>query len=163
MPLYWLQNTCNRGQYRIEKTVFAHHRQHAVIQIIRFIPSSGDHAAYRLYALLAPHLDNHGRDNSAWLGEHKGVPMLFAQRGSYAPGARLVGSLAPGSVGYVGVSDGARELAEKKTLTQEYDRAEKGNVMLTGEVDYSACGGTFMLVVGFVLGLPKPAIERSPA
>ncbi len=31
----------------------------------------------------------------------------------------------------------------------EYDRAEEGNVALTGEIDLRACGGSFVLALGF--------------
>ena len=67
-------------------------------------------------------------------------------------GPGLLGPLAPpftGSVGYVGTSDGWQDLARHKRLTWEYDRAEDGNVTLTGEVDLAARGGLFLLAVGF--------------
>ena len=34
-------------------------------------------ADYRVYVLLAPHLNNHGAGNTAWVREYKGVPMLW--------------------------------------------------------------------------------------
>jgi len=148
VPLYRLINTCKRSRYRIEKTIFAHPRQDAVLQAVRFQAQQGSLRDYRLYALLAPHLANHGKGNTAWLGEHKGVPMLFAQRG---PGALALACSAPwlkGSAGFVGTSDGWTDLSRNKRLTQEYDRAEDGNVALTGEVDLPACGGEFVLALG---------------
>ena len=36
VPLYRLINTCRQGRYRIEKTVFAHPHQDAVLQVTRF-------------------------------------------------------------------------------------------------------------------------------
>ena len=53
--------------------------------------------------------------------------------------ARPPGSRArPGSSG---TSDGRHDLSRHGRLTREYDRAEDGNVALTGEVDLAACGG----------------------
>ncbi len=49
----------------------------------------------------------------------------------------------------MGVSDGWQDLSRHKQLTWAYDRAEDGNVALTGEVDLVACGGVFALAVGF--------------
>ena len=49
----------------------------------------------------------------------------------------------------MGVSDGWQDLSQHKQLTWAYDRAEDGNVALTGEVDLGACGGVFVLAVGF--------------
>ena len=110
---------------------------------------------YHLYALLAPHLGNHGGGNTAWLGDHRGVPMLFAEREQLRPGPGLFGPLGPGAPsGTSGLSDGWQDLSRHKQLTWEYDRAEDGNVALTGEVDLGACGGMFALAVGFG---PDPA------
>ena len=44
------------------------------------MPLRGDRRDYRLYALLAPHIGNQGAGNSGWLGDYKGVQMLFAER-----------------------------------------------------------------------------------
>jgi glucoamylase len=34
-----------------------------------------------LFALIAPHIGNSGRDNSGWVGAYRDIPMLFAARG----------------------------------------------------------------------------------
>jgi glucoamylase len=87
-----------------------------------------------------------GGNNTAWLGEHRGL----------ACSAPWVA----GSAGFVGVSDGWQDLSRNKRLTWEYDRAEDGNVALTGEIDLRACGGDFLLVVGFGAG-PEQAGHRA--
>ena len=53
-----------------------------------------------------------------------------------------------GRSGYSGYSDGWQELARNFRLTQEYSRAEDGNIALTGEIDLSH-GGEFILSLGF--------------
>ena len=50
----------------------------ALLQRTRFVPLKGTLADYHLYVLLAPHLGNRGAGNTAWVGDYKGVPMLFA-------------------------------------------------------------------------------------
>jgi glucoamylase len=150
VPAYRLINTCQQGRYRIEKEVITDPWQEAVVlQRIRFTPLQGSLEAYHLYALLAPHLDNGGGGNTAWLGEYKGVPMLFAKREHTALALACSVPWRQCSVGFVGVSDGWQDLMQHKRMTWNYTRAENGNVALTGEVDLGASHGTFVLSLGF--------------
>ncbi|HMB03710.1 MAG TPA: glycoside hydrolase family 15 protein, partial [Isosphaeraceae bacterium] len=148
-PLFRLTNTCKQGRYRIEKVVFANPRQDAVIQQTRFVPLQGSLDDYHLYALLSATLANRGADNTAWLGEHRGIPMLFAERAGRTLALACSTPWAQGSVGFVGASDGWQDLSRHKRLTWDYDRAERGNVALTGEVDLRSGDGTSVLAVGF--------------
>jgi glucoamylase len=148
VPLYRLINACRRSRYRIEKTIFAHPRQDAILQVVRFTVQQGNVDDYHLYALLSSHLANHGGGNTAWLGEHRGVPMLFARRGVHALALACSAPWVKGSAGFAGVSDGRTDLSRNKRLTWEYDRAEDGNVVLTGEIGLSDCGGEFVLALG---------------
>ena len=149
VPLYRLINTCRQGRCQVEKTVFAHPHQDAILQLTRFQAIQGNLGGYHLYVLLCPHLGNKGGDNTAWLGEHRGMPMLFARRQNQNLALTCSAPWFTVSVGHVGTSDGWQDLARHKRLTWEYDRAEGGNVTLTGEVDLASCGGLFLLAVGF--------------
>ncbi len=103
-----------------------------------------------MYALLAPHLSNHGAGNTAWVGEYKGVPMLFAARDGRA--LALASSLpwAARSVGFVGYSDGWQQLRADGRLVDVYERAENGNVAATGEIDLGAAvDSEFVLALAF--------------
>ena len=90
VPGYRLTNSCDRGRYRIVKTIVTDPSRPVVLQDVRFEPLVGALADYRMFALLAPHIGNQGRENDGWAGEYKGVPMLFAQ-----PGIALSLSRAP--------------------------------------------------------------------
>jgi glucoamylase len=151
VPAYELINMCGQGYYRIYKEVLADPYRNVVLQKIRFVPLQGRLADYRLYALIAPHLANAGYGNTAWVGEYKGVPLLFAQRD--LPSLALAVGCSAGwlkrSAGFVGASDGWRDLSQHFQLTWDYNRAENGNVALTGEIDLSACNGEFVLALGF--------------
>src|ERR1041385_3819219 len=57
IPGYALTNTCNEGRFRIRKTIIGDPRRDVVLQKIRFEPLKGSIEDYRLYALLAPHLE----------------------------------------------------------------------------------------------------------
>ncbi len=137
-----------QGRYRIEKTIFANPEQHALLQGTRFTPLAGSLGNYHLYALLSPHLGNRGGENTAWVEEYKGVPLLFARREGFAVALACSTPWLATSVGYVGVSDGWQDLSRHKRLTRHDERAEDGNVALTGEVDLERSGGEFVLALG---------------
>ena len=149
VPLYRLTNLCGAGRYRIEKDILADPVRDTVLQRTRFTPLTGAVSDYHLYVLAAPHLGNRGRNNTAWLGDYKGVPMLFAQRDGFALAIACSAPWRKRSAGFVGTSDGWQDLSRHRLMTWEHARAENGNVALAGEVDLDACAGSFELALGF--------------
>lgn len=149
VPLYRLTNLCGAGRYRIEKDILADPVRDTVLQRTRFTPLTGVVSDYHLYVLAAPHLGNRGRNNTAWLGDYKGVPMLFAQRDGFALAIACSAPWRKRSAGFVGTSDGWQDLSRHRLMTWEHARAENGNVALAGEVDLDACAGSFELALGF--------------
>ncbi|MBI3951153.1 MAG: glucan 1,4-alpha-glucosidase [Acidobacteria bacterium] len=162
VPAYRLFNTCAQGRYQIEKEIFASPQRDAVLQRIRFAALEGSLEDYHLYVLLASHLSNCGSGNTAWVGDYKGVPMLFAERNGYALALACSVPWVRRSVGFVGVSDGWQDLMQHKQMIWTYSRAENGNVALTGEVDLRSSGGTFVLALGFGIS-PAEAGHRALA
>ncbi|HEX9005672.1 MAG TPA: glucan 1,4-alpha-glucosidase [Bacteroidota bacterium] len=149
IPAFRLTNTCFAGRYRIEKEILADPLRDVVLQQIRFVPLQGTLLEYHLFALLAPHLSNYGSGNTAWTGQHKGVPALFAERDGTALALLCSVPWKVMSAGYVGTSDGWQDLARHKQMQWAYERAESGNVALTGEIDLAADGGSCTLALGF--------------
>ncbi len=150
VPAFRLTNTCNQGRYRIEKEVLTDPQRNVVLQRIHFTPLQGELSDYRVFVLLSPHLGNSGMGNSGWVGDYKGVPMLFAERGNDA--ALALACSAPWrtrAVGFVGASDGWTDVSEHGQLTWQYTRAEDGNIALTGEIDLRGGDGSFVLALGF--------------
>jgi len=84
IPAYRIRNTALDGRYRIEKEVLTDPWRDVVLQRVRFVPLKGPLTDFRLYVLLAPHLANRGGGNTAWVGDYKGRPMLFAERDHHA-------------------------------------------------------------------------------
>ena len=174
VPAFRLVNTEIGGQYRIEKEVFADPHRNVVLQKIRFVElragpagaavSTQVTAKYRLYALLAPHLGNNGSNNTGWIGDYKGVPMLFAE---YPGGLALAFACSVPwkqmSVGFAGYSDAWQDLSQNFQLTQQYDRVENGNVALTGELDLAARNGEVVLALGFGGNWAEAALQASAA
>jgi glucoamylase len=152
VPAYRLVNTCVQNRYRIEKEIVADPWRDCVLQQTRFTPIKGEIQDYRLYVLLAPHLGNQGKGNTAWIGDYKGVPMLFAERNGYALALVCSVNWLKRSAGFVGSSDGWQDLSSHKKMTWTYDRAENGNVALIGEVNLPSTkdqDGGFLLILGF--------------
>lgn len=149
VPAYRLVNTATDGAYRIEKRILADPARPALLQEITFTALKGAAGDHRVYTLLAPHLVNAGMGNTAWVGDHKGKPVLFASgRGTCLA---LASSLPwrTGSAGYVGVSDGWQQLHNTGELDPACQRAEDGNVALTGEIGFTASKTTALLALGF--------------
>lgn len=149
VPAFSLVNTCRQNRYRIEKKILADPQRDAILQQTRFMAREGQIRDYRLHVLLAPHLGNHGAGNTAWVGEYKGMPMLFAERDGTALALASSVPWLKRSVGFVGFSDGWQDLASHQQMTWDYERAENGNIALTAEVDLEAANGEFLLALGF--------------
>ncbi|MFN2292261.1 MAG: glucan 1,4-alpha-glucosidase [Anaerolineae bacterium] len=162
VPAYRLVNTCRDGRYRIVKQLFSDPQRDAVLQQIEFSALEGSLDDYHLYVLLAPHLGNQGAGNSAWTGDYKGTPMLFAQQADTALALACSASWIKASAGYVGRSDGWQDLSQHKEMTWTYGQARDGNVALTGEVDLVSSDGRFVLALGFGEN-PSEAGERALA
>ncbi len=149
VPAFEMESRCRGERYKIKKTVLSDPRRSVLLQDNEFTAVQGDLEDYSVYCLAAPHLGNQGADNTAWVGEFKGMPMLFAKRAGYSIAIACSTPWLKRSVGFVGESDGRLDLERHKALTWSYDRAEHGNVALTGEIDLAACQGRFLIAAAF--------------
>ena len=136
-------------RYRITKDIIADPHQPCVLVHAKI---DGDPAwldQLQVYVLLAPHVDGGGWGNSARRLTSAGSNVLVAWKGS----THLALGAGPGflktSCGYVGASDGWQDLNENFTMDWEFDRAEDGNIALTGQVDLS---GSKEFTVGIAFG-----------
>jgi glucoamylase len=136
IPAYELINT-HAGRYRITKCIISDPFRDVVLQRLTFEALAQPRGHYRVYALLAPHLVNAGAGNTAWLGEYKGVPMLFAEGRGAALALACTVPWRNASVGFVGHSDGWQMLSRNGKLDPIWTRAENGNVALIGEIDFT--------------------------
>jgi glucoamylase len=162
VPGYRLINTCQRGHYRIVKTVVIDPCWDALVQQVQFEALQGDLTSYGLYALLAPHIANRGYGNSGRADEYKGIPMLFAERAGMALALACSVPFRAMSCGYVGVSDGWQDISRHKRMIWRYPHAPDGNIALTGQIDLPACGGRFTLALAFGRN-PAEAGQRARA
>ena len=149
VPAFHILNTCKEKKYSIEKEVITDPLRDVVLQKIKFTALPGNESTkFRLYAILAPHISNKGFENDGWTGDHKGVPMVFANRDGISLAIASSTGFLKRSVGYVGTSDGFTDLKENKKMTWEYERADSGNIALTAEIDISTTK-EFVFVISF--------------
>lgn len=149
IPAFSITNTARDGSYIIEKQIVSDPGRASVLQHIRFTALKGDIADYTVTALLAPHLVNAGQLNSAWIGEFEDRPVLFATGRSRYLALICDIPWRATSAGFVGVSDGWRQLKERGRLAQQYQRADDGNVALAGELDFTSDRQEATLAIGF--------------
>jgi glucoamylase len=149
VPAFKLTNTSRDGHYVIEKEIVTDPYRDTILQQVKFIPKTGKLSAYQLFVLLAPHLGNQGGGNTAWIAEYEGTPVLFAQQGAVALALVCSAPWTTKSAGYVGSSDGWKDLNAHRKMTWQYTRAENGNVALTAGIDLLKSKGEFVLALGF--------------
>jgi glucoamylase len=149
VPAFRLINTSRDGRYRITKSVLSDPEREVILQELQFEALAGSLSDYQVHVIVAPHLVNAGAANTAWSGEFKGHPMMFAEgRGTSLAVASSVPWIAR-SVGFVGTSDGWQTLSRGEGLKSEFQRAENGNVAIAGTLDLAGTGGRALLALGF--------------
>jgi len=154
-PAYHIENTCRGNRYQISKEIVADPFRNTVLQQIHFKPKQKN-TPFRLYVLLAPHLNNEGENNSGWVADYKGVPMLFARNGDIALALACSADWLECSAGYVGTSDGWTDLHRHKKMEWGYCHADKGNIALTAEIDISK-NTKFVLALSFGRSIEEAA------
>ena len=146
VPAYLLTNTHTDHRFVIRKHIITDPARPVVLQRIWLEPQHD--RQLRLFALLSPHLVNAGARNTAWLGEYKGQPMLFATGLGTFLALACSHPWAARSAGFVGVNDGWLDVSRHFQLTETWGRAADGNVALTGEIALPT-EGSITLALGF--------------
>ncbi|MEP7264911.1 MAG: hypothetical protein ABI772_10455 [Bacteroidota bacterium] len=65
IPAYRISNTCIENKYQITKEIITDPIRNTLLQNINF--KSTDKGTYKLFVLLAPHLNNQGNNNTGWV------------------------------------------------------------------------------------------------
>ena len=147
--LFRMTNSERHGRYRIIKEVIAEPHSSVLLMHSRLeILDESLRGKLRLYALLAPHLKGTGQHNSAWWHDPEGRKFIRARRQDTHMVFGAFPDFTRRSVGYVGTSDGWRDLKDNFKMDWEYQQAENGNVALMGEIDLSR-GTEFIVALSF--------------
>lgn len=149
VPAFHIVNTCRQNKFCIEKEVITDTIRDTVLQKVTIaVNNKNNISGYNLYAILAPHIHNQGGGNSGWKGDYKGIPMFFAHRNNVTLAFACSTGFQKWSVGFVGNSDGYTDIKKHNRMAWEYQKAEDGNIALTGQIDISE-NKSFVLAIGF--------------
>ncbi|MHB8360522.1 MAG: glycoside hydrolase family 15 protein [Thermoplasmataceae archaeon] len=155
-PSFRITNTCKSGNYSIEKTIFSDPDSDVLIESIRF--KNLKKMKLHVYSLMAPHINNSGYGNTAWIGEYKGTVMMFARKDSIVMASCFNIPCKAYSCGYSGVNDGWQDIKSNKKMTFNFDRCEDGNTAITAELSIPD-DGIFNFYIGFGTSPDEAALK----
>ena len=127
-------------RYTLIKEIICDPHHSVVLQHVRIEGHEDLIPRLKVFALLAPHLDGGGAGNTARVLDVAGSKMVLAwkNRWSLAMGASC--GFARVSCGFVGTSDGWRDLMEHFDMTWEFGSASNGNIAVMGELNMREAG-----------------------
>ena len=150
-------NSDPQGRYRVIKEIITDPHRAVVLVHTRIEGHADLLRRLKVYALLAPHLDGGGAGNSARALDVAGHKLLLAWKGSWALAMGATCGFSRVSCGFVGESDGWRDLTDNFAMDWEFGSATNGNIALTGELNLLNAafdgGLEFDLAIGFGEGL----------
>ncbi len=123
------------GRYTLTKEIIADPHQCSILVHLRLEGIPELLPRLRVYALLAPHLDGGGAENNARAVDIAGHKMLLAFRNQWSLALGANCGFSRVSCGFVGASDGWRDLTDNFTMDWEFGSATGGNIALFGELN----------------------------
>jgi glucoamylase len=154
-----IESRCKAGRYTITKEIITDPIRDTLMMQVEFKSTTNDENL-KLYLVVDPQMGDQGADNHAWIGEYKGVSMLFAQRGRSNLAVASAPPMLEASVGYKGKSDGHTVLGRHEELP-DANTAPEGNVCSTARMDISNGG---KLLISLACGSdPTEAAQQARA
>ncbi|HET7841043.1 MAG TPA: glycoside hydrolase family 15 protein [Terriglobia bacterium] len=123
-----------QGRYRLTKEIISDPHQPCVLIDVRLEPAEEWKGKLQVYVLLSPHLEVGGWGNSAQRFHAAGREILVAWKNSTFLAMGTEPGFTKSSCGYVGASDGWQDLSDNYTLNWQFDRADSGNIAVTGQI-----------------------------
>jgi glucoamylase len=127
-----------QGRYTLTKELICDPHHSVVLNRVRLEASPQLLPRLKLYALLAPHLDGGGSNNSARAVDVAGRKVLLAWRNEWSLTMAASCGFSRVSCGFVGASDGWQDLKQHHRMEWEFGSATDGNVAIMGELDLDA-------------------------
>ena len=152
------------GRYTLTKEVICDPHHSVVLQRVRIEGHPDLIGRLKVYALLAPHLDVGGAGNSARVVDVAGYRMLLAWKNQWFLAMAASGGFSRASCGFVGASDGWRDLTDNFNMDWEFGSATNGNIAVLGEVDLQAArdDGAREFTVAIGIGdTPHTALQKT--
>ena len=127
------------GRYSLTKQIICDPHHSVILTHVRLEGDAELLKRLKVYALLAPHLDGGGAGNSARAVDIAGHKALLAWKNGWSLVMGASCGFSRVSCGFVGSSDGWRDLMDDFRMDWEFGSATGGNLALMGEMDLT-CG-----------------------
>src|SRR5579863_811318 len=140
------------GRYTLIKEIICDPHHSVLLTRVRLEAGKDLLPRLKVYALLAPHLDGGGAGNSARAVDVAGYRVLLAWKNQWSLAMGASCGFSRVSCGFVGASDGWRDVIENNRMGWEFGSATNGNIAVFGELDMAAAGvdgsRVFTLAIG---------------
>ncbi|HET6207507.1 MAG TPA: glycoside hydrolase family 15 protein [Terracidiphilus sp.] len=123
------------GRYSLTKEIICDPHHSVLLTRVRLEADKDLLARLKVYALLAPHLDGGGAGNSARAVDVAGYRMLLAWKDQWSLAMGASCGFSRVSCGFVGSSDGWRDLKDNFRMDWEFGSAINGNLAVMGELN----------------------------
>jgi glucoamylase len=127
------------GRYALIKEIICDPHHSVVLQRVRIEGHAELVPRLKVFALLAPHLNGGGAGNSALAVDMAGHKVLLAFKDNWSLVMAASCGFSHLSCGFVGVSDGWRDLTQNFKMDWEFGSATNGNVALMGQINLGGC------------------------
>ncbi len=123
------------GRYALTKEIICDPHHSVILMHVRLEGDVELLKRLKVYALLAPHLDGGGAGNSARAIDIAGHKVLLAWKNEWSLSMAASCGFSRVSCGFVGSSDGYRDLIDNFQMDWQFGSATDGNLALMGELD----------------------------
>jgi glucoamylase len=143
-----------QGRYKLTKEIICDPHHSVVLTHVKLEGHEDLLPRLKVYALLAPHLNDGGAGNNARALDIAGKKVLLAWKNEWSLALSASCGFSRVSCGFVGASDGWRDLMDNFRMDWEFGSATGGNVALMGELALAQAGadGSREFTVAFGLG-----------
>jgi glucoamylase len=140
------------GRYTVTKEIICDPHHSVVLQHVRLEGNEELIRRLKIYALLAPHLDGGGSGNTARAIDIAGYKVLLAWKNDWSLAMAANCNFSRVSCGFVGASDGWRDVTRNFGMNWEFGSATNGNIAVLGEINLAETGSDgareFTLAIG---------------
>ena len=140
------------GRYALIKEIICDPHHGVVLQHVRIEGHEDLMPRLKVYALLAPHLDGGGAGNTARAVDIAGRKILLAWKNEWSLAMGASCGFSRVSCGFVGASDGFKDVMKEFTMKHEFGSATNGNLAVMGELAMGNAGADgareFTLAIG---------------
>jgi glucoamylase len=142
------------GRYSLTHEIICDPHHSVVLQWVKIEGHEDLLPRLKVFALLAPHLDGGGAANTARAVDIAGYKMLLAWKNEWSLAMGASCGFSRVSCGFVGTSDGWRDVIENYRMDWEFGSATSGNIAVLGELNLGAAGadGSRVFVVAIGIG-----------